>query len=176
MTVRNAAPTRSPVVMGLSRGVSSSFSPAFGLLELLPPVLAVTGGLVLPNCDMLARITSLALTCCSMPDVPSDSCVDHLMPQEFPVPHVFPTAAADFSSSGRIFLAVSGTIMATSDSQVDVTPLKRISLRLQLSIGSHDASLRMPSSTKFLSMTPRSPSTTSFHLSASEPDVYRYLS
>lgn len=114
-----------------------SLSPAVGLLVLFPPVVEVTGAVLL-KLTKFAVNTFVTLICSSIPIHPSHTDLYHRTPQ---VPLLWPVhdaaaAWADVWSFAIMLSNVDGTSTAVMDNQVEVSPLKRISLLLQVSAGS----------------------------------------
>lgn len=133
------APALSAVVIAVVVVVEAvvSLSPAVGLLVLFPPVVEVTGAVLLKLIKFAVNIF-VALICSSIPIHPSHVDLYHRTPQ---VPLLWPVqdaAAAwpDVWSFARMVSYVDGTSRAVNASQVEVSPLKRISLLLQFSAGS----------------------------------------
>lgn len=147
--VRIPAPALSAVVIAFKvEGLSvESVDPALGSLVLFPPVRDVTGAYALAL-DIMIRFDQKifsALICSSSPISPSQLFVYHFTPQVLLLLPVQDAAAAslDVFSFGMIVLYVDGTIRAVKAIQPAVRPLKRISLRLQISVVSHSNSVRM---------------------------------
>ena len=143
------APALSAVVIAFKVEVLSveSVVPAVGSLVLFPPVRDVTGAYELAFVVMIRFDQKIfnALICSSSPIWPSQLFVYHFTPHVLLLSPEQDAAAAalDVCSFGTIVLYVEGTIKAVKAIQPAVSPLKRTSLRLQISVVSHSNSVRM---------------------------------
>lgn len=147
--VKIPAPALSAVVIAfkVDNLVVESVVPALGSLLLFPPVRDVTGAYKLALGIMIRFDQKIfnALICSSRPISPSQLLVYHFTPQVLLLSPVQDAAAAalDTCSFDAIVLYVDGTIRAVKAIHPAVRPLKRISLRLQISVVSHSNSVRM---------------------------------